>query len=197
MSPKLVRQRESRVGTGRWLLTGNRRSRSCCTSCQFSGTAGGLPPPLPRNISFRCVPHNPGQGYFLLFRYPFERLVEIGRKTDRRTDQRCALRLASPCSFLLHVARPFPFLFPALTTLHHGGDAKASPPYGSRQFRFGVGASPIRRRTGWRLPYYVSPFAISSGPQDWAATTLAFRIAENKRISICFCPNRVLRKRQN
>src|ERR1039458_8995345 len=53
-----------------------------------SGTAGGLPPPLPRNISFRRVTHNPGQGHFFLFRYPFERLVDI-RSEERRVGTEC------------------------------------------------------------------------------------------------------------
>jgi hypothetical protein len=80
---------------------------------------GSLRLPLPAssifvcNISFRRVTHNPGQGHFFLFRNLFERLVEIRRKADRRTHQRC--------SFVFHAFSLdlFPIGGNAAFSLHH------------------------------------------------------------------------------
>ena len=90
------------------------------------------------NVFLRRLTHNPGQRHLFLLSEVFERFIEIGRKTDRRTDQNCPLifHALSLSLFPVHVGVP-PLVF---TTLHHDGETK-----GVRSFGLHLGSFPSNR----------------------------------------------------
>src|SRR6266542_798875 len=102
MSPKLLRQRESRVGKGRWLLIGvlGGESYSWCCFLGFDGSVC--------NVFLRCIAHYPRQRDLFLPRDFFESFVEIRREADRCADSGCALGLhaSSLSPFPLHRGLP-------------------------------------------------------------------------------------------
>src|ERR1035438_9964074 len=102
MSPKLLRQRESRVEKGRWPLIGGLGGGSYSWCC-FLGFDGEV-----CNVLLSCITHYPRQRYLFLPRDFFECFIEIGREGDRRADRGCALSLhaSSLLSFPLHRGLP-------------------------------------------------------------------------------------------
>src|SRR5664280_468340 len=102
MSPKLVRQRESRVGKGGWPLTGGLQEGSFSWCC-FLGFGG-----LVCNVFLGCITHYPRKRHLFLLRELFESLVEIGRKAYRGTDQGWALVLHASSLSLFSLHRSLP-----------------------------------------------------------------------------------------